>query len=333
MFGRDKKGMLPRKPRPKNLIIYAVTVAILMGVALFSAQLSKGLQSFELVKAPRLPFAVEVFDVGQGDAIFIRVDDGGDSAHTMLIDAGDVSGGAKVAAMLDIHNVHSLDYVVVSHLHNDHIGGIPNAIEGRTVGKIIEPPCPADLIPTGSTYEHYLDAVEASGAEYATVGAGDSFDLGAAHVEVLAPGDMAVNDLNNASLVLRVTYEDCTCLFTGDMEAEEEKWLLSQGVDISADFLKVAHHGSNTSSTEEFLAAVKPKFAAISCSKDNEYGHPAPSTLQHLQESPNAPEIHITAEEGEIEFTYTHSPVPMQITTHVFVPTQTDVQHMKEETP
>lgn len=315
MFGKPKGRKIPQKPKARNKLIYGIVVAVLMVVALISGRM----RTFQLQQAPNVPFMVHVLDVGQGDAILIRAD--GD--HTMLIDAGDTAGGERVAAALDSCNVHSLDYVVATHLHADHIGGIPDAIEGRTVGRIIEPPCPDDLIPTSVVYEHYLDAVEASGALYATAKAGDSFSLGNAQVEILAPGDMAVNDLNNVSLVLRVTYEDCTCLFTGDMEAEEENWLLSQGTDLQADFLKVAHHGSNTSSTEAFLAAVQPEFVAISCGKDNEYGHPAPETLRRLENSPNTPEIHITAEEGEIEFIYTHSPVPMQI----------NVQHPKEETP
>ena len=313
MFEQPKGKKISRKAKTKNNIIYSIVVVILTIIALVSGKI----HTVQLTQTSDAPFQVAVIDVGQGDSILVEAD-----GHFMLIDAGDNGGGEKAAAYLDERHVTALDYVVATHLHADHIGGMPAVLEGRTVQKIIEPPCPEKFLPTSKTYERYLDAVEASGAAYSTAEAGDHFTLGGAQIEVLCPGENEMTELNNTSLVLRVTYEDFTCLFTGDMEESEEKWLLSCGTDVSADFLKVAHHGSSYSSSKAFLEAVRPKYAAISCGKDNKYGHPSAGTVERLKNSPNAPEVHITAEEGTIQILYTHSPEPVTVS----------VQYPKENT-
>ena len=119
---------------------------------------------------------------------------------------------------------------------------------------------------------------------------------------VLAPDGTETDDLNNCSLVLRVQYGDCTCLLTGDMEKPEEEQILAHKYELQADLLKVGHHGSESSSSEAFLAAVRPDYAVISCAKENDYGHPHAAALERLKV--HTDKIYVTAEKGDIVFLY-----------------------------
>ena len=244
-------------------------------------------------------FQVHVIDVGQGDSILVSAD-----GQTMLIDAAESSAGDKILSYLNAQNITELNYAAATHMHADHIGGFPKVFASVKPKIMLEPVFEDSLIPTTKTYEKYLDAVEASGAEYKELKTGDSFTLGNAQVTVLAPVSEHASSLNNTSLVLRVQYDDIVCIFTGDMETPEEKTVLST-VDntlLKADFLKAGHHGSDTSSGEAFLEQVQPKYVGISCGVDNKYGHPAESTLEHLRNYTD--NVYITAQQGDIVFLY-----------------------------
>ena len=295
MFGQPKMRKIPLNINAKKKIIYAIVIVILVTVALISGRLRTKQEKSMLDSGA--DFQIHVIDVGQGDSIAVIAD-----GHAMLVDAGLTESGSTVSRYLEKLGVTKLDYAVASHFHSDHIGGFPTVLEKFPVDTILEPNCADDLLPTSEVFVHYLDAVEASGAAYRTAEAGEVFTLGGAQVEVLAPAEAIGENLNNDSIVLRITYGDTSAILTGDMEHEEEQWLLEQGRELKSDFLKVAHHGSANGSGEEFLAAVQPEFVAISCGNGNEYGHPAQETLDRLKAHTN--QIYVTMKCSSIAFLY-----------------------------
>lgn len=303
-----KKKTLPAQQQntTRNKIIYIIVIIILIIVALISGRYSTQVQESDLqiiqdqnITVSDAEFQVHVIDVGQGDSILVSAD-----GQTMLIDAAESSAGDKILRYLNAQNITELNYAAATHMHADHIGGFPKVFASVKPKIMLEPVFEDSLIPTTKTYEKYLDAVEASGAEYKELKTGETFTLGNAQVTVLAPVSEHASSLNNTSLVLRVQYDDIVCIFTGDMETPEEKTVLST-VDnslLKADFLKAGHHGSDTSSGEAFLEQVQPKYVGISCGVDNKYGHPAESTLEHLRNYTD--NIYITAQQGDIVFLY-----------------------------
>ncbi|MBQ8928498.1 MAG: MBL fold metallo-hydrolase [Oscillospiraceae bacterium] len=293
----EKKREIPSPPKVRNLVIFCVLVAILLGIALLNARLAH-LQQDDSITVSDADFQVHMIDVGQGDAVLVIAD-----GNAMLIDAGEPEAAGTVCAYLEAQEVGRLTYAVATHMHADHIGGMARVLTWCGAGALLEPGFPEDLTPTNTVYERYLDAIGESGTKVRTLYAGDSFRLGSADVQVLGPVKGETPDsLNNTSLVLRVQYDDVVCLFTGDMERSEEETLLHSGEDLRADLLKAGHHGSETSSGEDFLAAVRPEYVFISCGRDNSYGHPAESTLERLRLWTQ--DIHVTAEEGHIVFLY-----------------------------
>ncbi|MCR5717624.1 MAG: MBL fold metallo-hydrolase [Oscillospiraceae bacterium] len=296
MFGQPKGRKIPQDPKAKNKLIYGIVIALLMVAALVSGRMrTKQLQS---VVRSDAPFQVHILDVGQGDSILVLAD-----GHAMLIDSGDASGGKAAANALGLLGVTDLEYAVTTHLHFDHIGGFAEVCKARKILKVAEPQTPETLLPDDVAYQSYTKAVQDSGAERITLHDGDSFTLGKAQVEVLAPAETAApSDLNNTSLVLRVQYESAVCLFTGDLEKDEEEALLERHPELKADLLKVGHHGSQYATGEAFLQAVSPQFAAISCGKNNDYGHPSPETLERLKAA--GAQVQITAEQGNLAYLY-----------------------------
>ena len=223
------------------------------------------------------PFTVHVIDVGQGDSILVK-----NGEHAMLIDAGERGNDQKILDYLRANSVEKLDYIVATHPHSDHIGSMPKVIEGIEVDNVIMPKLPKSMVPTTSIYQKLIKAVKASGAKVISAKAGDTYTLGDAKITVVGPVGTP-DDLNNASVVLKVVYGKNSFLFTGDAEAKSEKQILANGADIKADVLKLGHHGSSTSTSEEFLRVVSPSLALISCGKDNDYGHPHKETLEKLE--------------------------------------------------
>lgn len=306
MFGEPKGRKIPQKPKAKNKLIYGIVIALLMAVALISGRMrTKQIRS---VVRSDAPFQIHVLNVGQGDSILLLAD-----GHAMLLDAGSPDAGHTVAEYLDTLGITELDYAAASHLHADHIGGIAAAVKNRTVQTFAEPVTPENLIPSDTVYQIYTGAVK----DVQKWQDGDHFTLGKAEIEVLAPAVADVKDLNNTSLIFRIRYEDTVCLLTGDMESEEEQSLLERYPDLKADLLKTAHHGSGSSTSEDFLKAVTPKFAAISCGKDNDYGHPAPETLERLQKA--GASVGVTAEQGHLVYVYENG-------TLQFIPQKPEVQ-------
>ena len=216
---------------------------------------------------------VHVIDVGQGDSILIRTPEG----KTALIDGGYDNGLAL--AYLRERGIGQIDVMVASHPHADHIGGLVEVLRALPVKGFWT----SGATHTTGTYEQLLDAIDAARVPYYEVQRGDTIPLGRLSFEVLHSNPDA-DDLNNTSVVLRLAYGNVAFLFTGDVEAAAELDMLSTVRDrLKATILKVAHHGSHTSSTAEFLAAVQPRIAVYSAGRDNNYGHPHRETIQALQ--------------------------------------------------
>lgn len=217
---------------------------------------------------------VHFIDVGQGDSILIRTE-----TADMLIDAGPNAAAETVVDYLAAQGVETLDCVVGTHPHEDHIGGLDAVIRAFDVEQVLMPRVQADT----RTFEDVLDAVAEKGLKITAAEAGQTYALGPARFTVLSPAEeKTYENTNDNSVVLRLEGGGNTFLFTGDAEKPVEEALLAQGVPLAADVLKVGHHGSSTSSSEAFLAAVHPEYAVIQLGAGNDYGHPHQETLAAL---------------------------------------------------
>lgn len=246
-----------------------------LAVAVFAVVLS--LAAELLRPAPTVPegeLAVHFIDVGQGDAALLVTSQG-----TVMIDTGPRS--AKDATLRYVReHTERIDLMILTHPHEDHIGGAADILRDIPTEKVLMP----DITSDSETFEGLLDAIEDSGAQAALAAAGDVYELGGMRVTVLAPLGTDYESMNDYSIVCRVDYGERSFMFTGDAEQCSEEEILD-AYDASAlrcDVLKAGHHGSSTSSSEEFLEALEPRIAVISAGRDNSYGHPHAETLQAL---------------------------------------------------
>ena len=215
---------------------------------------------------------IHFVDVGQGDCILI-----GQNNEYVLIDAGNNEDGQLLVEYFKELGVKKFKYVIGTHAHEDHIGGIDNIINNFELDKFYMP----DVITTTKTFEDVLDALLKKQKAFDTPKIGDKFKLNDLEFEVLYLGTDK-SDLNDTSIVLKITYKNTTYLFMGDATSKVEKILINEGKDLSSDVLKVGHHGSQYSSTATFLKKVNPSYAVIQVGQDNEYDHPKQVTLDKL---------------------------------------------------
>lgn len=218
---------------------------------------------------------VHFIDVGQGDAILIEADE-----HYMLIDAGENNQGITVVNYLKELGIKKLDYVIGTHPHSDHIGGLDNVIHSFDIGKVIMP----DVVHTTKTFEDVLDAISEKDLKITKAVAGNTYSLGTSSFTIVAPNASDYKELNDYSVGIKFTNGENSFLLTGDAEELSETQMLNNGMDLSADVLKLGHHGSSTSSHSNFLDVVDPDYAVISAGVDNSYGHPHVETLQELKD-------------------------------------------------
>lgn len=220
-------------------------------------------------------FTAYFLDVGQGDsALFVS------RGCSMLIDSGEKDSSGTVLSYLNDYGVKSLQYVVATHAHSDHIGGMADIISAvPTENIIISEPCGKSA--STATYESFIDAAENSSAEITLAESGFTFSLGDAECEVLSPFEVSSEE-NNNSIVMLITAGETSILMMGDAEESVENQIIKYYPDLDADILKVGHHGSSTSSGSAFLKAISPETAIISVGQNNIYGHPSENVLSAL---------------------------------------------------
>lgn len=246
-------------------------------------------------------FTVHFIDVGQADSALVTCD-----GHSMLIDGGNADDSNLVYSVLQRETDGHLDYVVGTHAHEDHIGGLSGAFEADTADVTFCPVTDYD----SKAFRNFKTRADERGGGITIPAVGDTFTLGEASVTVVAVNSVP-EDTNNTSIVIRIVYGDTSFLFTGDAEQETEEKILESGQNIESTVLKVGHHGSSTSTSQAFLDAVSPTYAVISCGKDNSYGHPHNETLAKLASAgvevlrtDELGDIYCTSDGTEVTFSY-----------------------------
>ena len=220
-------------------------------------------------------FEVYYIDVGQADSTLIICD-----GETLLIDGGNVGDSDLIYTFLKNKGISHLDYVVCTHAHEDHVGGLSGALHAATASHVYSPVTEYD----SKAFQNFVKVVNKQGLSLTLPPAGTVFSLGSAEISILGPLK-EYSETNNTSIVIKATHGDISFLFTGDMERVAEMDLIEAGIDLSADVLKVGHHGSSTSSSYAFIYEVMPKYGIISCGKNNSYGHPHEEVLSRFRDS------------------------------------------------
>lgn len=229
---------------------------------------------------------MHVIDVGQADCILIIQDD-----VVMLVDAGTMSSADKVVNYLKSLNITKIDVLVATHQHHDHIGGMSKIIDNFEIGVIYMLDLSKEKIDTKS-YNSFISAIEEWSKQeennvlFAKDEEGDlrEFELGQANVRFIAPTGNRYIIKNNYSIVMKITFGKTSILLAADAEKKSEMEMLNSGYNLKADVLKIGHHGSNSSTTENFLNAVEPTYAILSVGKDNDYGYPDRQVMNRFKE-------------------------------------------------
>lgn len=259
------------------------------GEAVQSGQEEKAAKAPDTSK-PEGTLEVHYIDVGQGDATLIKC-----GSHAMLIDGGNNNKGTTVQLYLKKQGVESLDYVIGTHPDADHIGGLDVIVYKYNCDTVIMPDYEKDT----KTYQELVDVIHDKNMKITYPVVGEQYALGEAKFTIIAPNSNSYGgNANDYSVAILLEYGKNRFLFTGDAEEASETEMLSNGIELSADVYKVAHHGSRSASTQEFLNAVHPKYAVISCGEGNSYGHPHAEVLNRLRSM--GVEVFRTDEQGSI---------------------------------
>lgn len=255
------------KLKKKNLI----TVCLLVCLSIIFTACSP--QSISTNNTSELK--VHYINVGQGDSILIQTKN-----ENILIDAGTRKDSHSVIDYLKKQNIKKLDYVIATHPHEDHIGGMPKVIDEFEIKNFYAPKKTTNT----KIFKDMILGLKKKNLKINVAKAGISLNLSNnVMLNFLAPVKNNYNNLNDYSAVVKIIDGNTKFLFTGDAEKNSEKDMLNSNADLSSDVLKIGHHGSHSSSSKEFLDKVDPKIAIISCGKNNDYGHPHKETMKELQ--------------------------------------------------
>lgn len=235
---------------------------------------------------------VHFLDVDQGDSILLEID-----GKSMLVDAGESDQGKVVTAYLQNQGISTLDYVVATHPHSDHIGGMNEILNNFQVEHFVDSGYPH----TSKTYENMLTTIDQKNILFQVAQAGQKIDFDpAVDIEVLNPAKTYSEDLNENSVVLKVTYGTTSFLLMGDAGLETEERIMEAGYSVDSDILKVGHHASRSGSGASFISAVSPKVSVIEVGAGNDYRHPHAEILERLQK---ASKVYRTDLDGTITVT------------------------------
>ena len=284
-------------------ILIAFILSVSVGLALAGCGGSTAASGSTAVKGDNgksSTLTVRMLDIGQGDSFLLEKD-----GKFVMIDTGDIEHREAIVQLLKKYHVKTISKIIITHPHADHLGGMNAIFKNFKVESIYDDGMPANT----ASYKNYLKQIEANKIPYKSLKAGDEVNFfDGVNFKVLGPvkkikDQKGNSDFNNNSIVGRLTYGNFSMMFTGDAEKEEEASILSQKGTFKSDVLKVGHHGSRTSTSPEFLKAVAPKEAFISCGQGNDYGHPHKVTVDKL----NKAKIHIyrTDRDGTVTLTTT----------------------------
>lgn len=238
---------------------------------------------------------VHFIDVGQGDCELV-ISDG----EALLIDTGEKENAQAVCEYIRGQGIDNIKYMLLTHQHSDHMGGASEIINSMEVENIIIPKLPEDMTPTTKFYENFLLSVQDKGLKLTPAEPGMVYQIGGCSLEIVAPVDV-YDDLNNFSAASVLTHGEDTFFFAGDIEKKAEKDILESGRMKDIDVLKVAHHGSSTSSCKDFLKEADPDYAVICCGDKNSYNHPNADTVERIRKYTE--NIYRTDIDGTVVFT------------------------------
>lgn len=274
------------KKKDKKILFAVLLLIIVLIAQAFYKPSQSSIEQVEEIVADYNDLQVYYIDVGQADCILIRHQN-----ENMLIDAGNNADGPKLVNYFKKLGIQNFKYVIGTHPHEDHIGGLDDIINSFNVENVLLP----EAYTTTKTFSDVLTAIENKNLEITVPNIGDKINFTNTSIEVLYVGNQE-EGLNDNSIVLKLTYGNYSYLFTGDATNKCEKLMLDK--NIQANVLKVAHHGSDTSSSDQFLKKVNPEYAIISVGKDNSYGHPSDKIIKRLKKYTN--NIYETKDYGTI---------------------------------
>lgn len=285
--------MAVRKKINNTTKLVGLFIAIILTIAINYLDLDNALTNNNITE-PLLNNVVSTdlqvyfIDVGQADSILIANND-----NYMLIDAGNNEDGDKLVKFLKNQGIKKFNYVIGTHPHEDHIGGLDNVINNFEIDKIYLP----DVTTTTKSFDEVINSLEDNNLSITIPKVGETFELGEAKLKVLYSGTDS-EELNNSSIVVKMVFGDYSYLFTGDATSKIEEMIINEDIDV--DVLKVAHHGSPYSTTPKFISKVKPKYAIISVGKENNFGHPSQNIINRIKLYTD--KIYCTDELGTIVF-------------------------------
>ena len=295
----------------KKIITTIVTVIIVLVASFFGLDVSEILennnpvQSETTTQTPQLEapsniegeLIVTMIDVGQADSFLFQQND-----KTMLVDCGTRSSGDDVVKYLKELGITKLDYVFGTHPHDDHMGGMYDVITSIEIGKIIMPEVEDGRV-TSNWYEKLIKEIAEGGYDLEYAKLGNEYSLGDAKIKIIGQLTEYRSDLNNYSAVMKVSFGEMDIIMTGDAEVIVEEEILKSGANLDAEILKVGHHGSDTSTSDEFLDAISPEYALISTEIGNKHEHPIKSVMNKFKDRDI--EVYRTDESGTVVITIT----------------------------
>lgn len=288
--GRKNENGYPKfqlTKKQKKLSVYIIVVLI-VGVIVYTldftgvasiSEIKNTLGAIDGVKAIDSNFAVYYLDVGQSDCTIVVCDD-----EVLMIDCGTYNQLNTIRQSIRSLNIDKIDYMIITHQHDDHMGSATDLLNDLVVENLIMPKLVHSNNVSSKTYNVLINTINNKNINKIPAQDCKSFMLGTALVEMLSPTVQSAN-INNMSVVLKITYGETEFLFQGDAESKIENELLRSDYDIDVDVLKSGHHGSKTSTTDKFLKATTPKIAILSSGYGNNYGHPNGIILDRLEQN------------------------------------------------